>query len=77
MSFSLYDDPALEQRSYGLLNVSVAYTGPGGRWYADVHARNLTDELYAETILRRDPASGTKRFWGAPRTVGLRLGYRW
>ncbi|HEX6996277.1 MAG TPA: TonB-dependent receptor [Gammaproteobacteria bacterium] len=77
MSFSLYDDPALEQRSYGLLSVSVAYTGPGGRWYADVHARNLTDELYAETILRRDPASGTKRFWGAPRTIGLRLGYRW
>jgi len=77
MSFSLYGDPALAQPSYGLLNASIAYTGAGGRWYADLHARNLTDELYAETILRRDPLSGTKRFWGAPRTIGLRLGYRW
>ncbi|HEY8554523.1 MAG TPA: TonB-dependent receptor [Burkholderiales bacterium] len=77
MSFSLYSDPALEQRGYGLLNASVGYTAAGGRWYGELHARNLTDELYAETILRRDPLSGTKRFWGAPRTVGLRFGYRW
>ncbi len=77
MTFSLYADPALIQTSYGLLSASLAYTAASGRWYADLHARNLTDELYAETILRRDPASGTKRFWGAPRTIGLRLGYRW
>jgi len=77
MTFSLYSDPALEQGSYGLVSASVAYTGARERWYADLHARNLTDELYAETILRRDPASGTKRFWGEPRTIGLRVGYRW
>lgn len=77
MTFSLYADRALEQKSYGLLNASVAYTAAGGRWYAGIHARNMTDELYAETMLRRDPTSGTKRFWGAPRTVGLRFGYRW
>jgi len=77
MSFSLYADPALVQSGYGLLGASLTYAGGGGRWYADLHARNLTDTLYAETILRRDPASGTKRFWGAPRTAGLRVGYRW
>ena len=77
MSFSLYADPALMQRGYGLLNASLAYTGVGGRWQTEIYARNLTDELYAETILRRDPLSGTKRFWGAPRTVGMRASYRW
>ncbi len=77
MSFSLYSDPALVQRGYGLLSASLAYRGARERWYAEIYARNLTDELYAETILRRDPTSGVKRFWGAPRTAGLRLGYRW
>src|SRR5690606_5804412 len=77
MSFSLYADPVLVQRAYGLLNASLAYTGASGRWDTEIYARNLTDELYAETILRRDPVSGTRRLWGAPRTVGMRVGYRW
>jgi iron complex outermembrane recepter protein len=77
VSFSIYADPALEQAAYGLLNSAVMYSGAGRRWYAELYARNLTDKLYAQTILRRDPLTGTKRFWGAPRTAGLRLGYRW
>jgi iron complex outermembrane receptor protein len=77
MYFDIYADPALRQSGYALLDAAVEFEGGAGHWDAQLYGRNLTDTLYAETILRRDPLTGTKRFWGAPRTIGLRLGYRW
>jgi len=77
MSFSLYADPALRQPGYGLLRGTFGFSDASGRWLVELYGNNLTDELYAETILRRDPASGTKRFFGAPRTAGLRVTRRW
>jgi iron complex outermembrane receptor protein len=75
--FDIYRDPALRQEGYGLLHASVSFADAQNRWSVELHGRNLTDTLYAETMLRRDPLTGTKRFWGAPRTIGLVLGYRW
>jgi len=77
MSFSLYADPALRQPSYGLLRGALGFSDASGRWLVELYGNNLTDELYAETILRRDPLSGTKRFFGAPRTAGFRITRRW
>ncbi len=77
MYFDIYADPALRQRGYGLVDASVGFENAEGRWSATLYGRNLTDTLYAETMLRRDPLTGTKRFWGAPRTVGVELAYRW
>jgi len=74
--FNIYKDPAVKQDGYGLVNTSLDFESRKGRWYAELYGRNLTDELYAQTINRNDPLTGIKRFWGAPRTVGLRLGYR-
>ncbi len=75
--FNIYEDPALKQSGYGLLDASAGFESRDERWYAELYGRNLTDELYAQTVLRNDPLTGTKRFWGAPRTFGLRVGYRW
>src|SRR5690606_22293904 len=77
MYFDIYRDPALRQDGYGLLHASVGFADAENRWSLELHGRNLTDRLYAETMLRRDPLTGTKRFWGAPRTIGLAVGYRW
>lgn len=74
--FNIYADPAVKQDGYGIVNMSLDFESRNGRWYANIYGRNLTDELYAQTMLRNDPLSGIKRFWGAPRTIGARLGYR-
>ncbi len=74
--FNIYADPAVKQDGYGIVNMSLDFESRNGRWYANIYGRNLTNELYAQTMLRNDPLSGIKRFWGAPRTIGARLGYR-
>ncbi|HEB86922.1 MAG TPA: TonB-dependent receptor [Gammaproteobacteria bacterium] len=74
--FNIYTDPEVKQNSYGLVNMSLDFESRNGRWYANLYGRNLTNKLYAQTINRSDPLYGIKRYWGAPRTIGLRLGYR-
>ncbi len=74
--FNIYADPQVKQNGYGLLNMSLDFESRNTRWYANLYGRNLTDELYAQTINRSDPLYGIKRYWGAPRTIGLRFGYR-
>ena len=75
--FNPANDPAVRQDAYGLVNASLVFESHGDPWYAELYGRNLTDELYAENIIRLDPLIGTIYFWGAPRTFGLRVGYRW
>lgn len=75
--FNAYQDPAVRQGGYGLLNARLHFESHHGDWYAELYGRNLTDRLYAQTVVRDDPRTGTKRHWGVPRTVGLRVGYRW
>lgn len=75
--FNVYQDPAVRQGGYGLINARLGFESRRGDWYVDLYGRNLTDKLYAQTIVRDDPRTGTKRHWGAPRTLGLRVGHRW
>jgi iron complex outermembrane receptor protein len=75
--FNIYQDPALRQGGYGLFNAGLGWESGDERWYVEVYGRNLGDKLYAQTILRNDPLTGTKRFWGAPLHAGVRVGYRW
>jgi iron complex outermembrane receptor protein len=77
MYFDIYEDPALRQSGYGLVQGSVSFASADAHWSLELQGRNVTDTLYAETMLRRDPLTGTKRYWGAPRTIGLALDYRW
>ena len=76
MYFSIYADPAVRQPAYGLFDAGLDFQDRKGRWYASLYVRNITDELYAQNIFRNDPLLGVKRYWGPPRTLGLRVGYR-
>ncbi|NOQ78451.1 MAG: TonB-dependent receptor plug domain-containing protein [Gammaproteobacteria bacterium] len=74
--FNSYQDRAVRQGAYSLINANLSYSSHKGNWYAELYGNNLTDELYAQNIIRIDPVIGTARFWGEPRTYGFRLGYR-
>lgn len=74
--FNIYKDNDVKEKGYGIFNASLVFESRRGHWYGEVYGRNLTDQLYAQTIIRNDPLIGIKHFWGAPRTLGLRLGYR-
>jgi len=74
--FNPFKDSALKQDGYGLVNANLSFEGRRGHWYAELFGNNLTDKLYAQTIMRQDPLLGTLHFWGTPRTFGLRIGYR-
>lgn len=73
--FNPYQDEAVRQDDYGLLNASISYFSYSSNWYAELYGNNLTDELYAQNIIRVDPVLGTSQYWGEPRTFGFRLGY--
>ncbi|MCU7836385.1 MAG: TonB-dependent receptor [gamma proteobacterium symbiont of Taylorina sp.] len=75
--YNPYHDRAVRQDSYGLINTSLSYYNHKDNWSTELYANNITDELYAQNIIRIDPVVGTARNWAAPRTFGFRLGYRW
>lgn len=75
--FNAYQDPAVRQGGYGLLNTHLALENKNRDWYGELYVQNFADKLYAQTVFRDDPRTGVKRHWGAPRTAGLRIGYRW
>ena len=73
--FNPYHDEAVKQGAYGLVDASLRYASFDSHWYAELYGKNITDELYAQNIVRVDPIVGTKQFWGPPRTFGVRVGY--
>ncbi|HEB98606.1 MAG TPA: TonB-dependent receptor [Thiotrichales bacterium] len=74
--FNIYQDEHVRQKSYGLFNASLEFSSRHSGWYAILYGRNLTDRLYRQTVIRADPLTGIKHFWGPPRTLGLTVGYR-
>jgi outer membrane receptor protein involved in Fe transport len=75
--FNPYKDWAVRQAAYSLVNASLGFHDRKDGWYAEFYVNNLADKLYAQNIIRIDPVVGTARYWGKPRTFGLRIGYRW
>ena len=70
-------DNIVAQPSYGLLDGSATYTLPGGRVSLGVWARNITDEQYYVSLgAQSNPGGGVQGVVGAPRTYGVKAGYR-
>ena len=68
---------ALAQDSYGLLDASLQYLSPSEHWEASLFAKNLTDERYREHGFDLSASPGVQLgYYGAPRTYGINLGYR-
>ena len=74
--FNPFKDSVVKQGGYGIVNASLSFESRKGHWYAELFGNNLTDKEYAQTLFRQDPMMGLLQCWGAPRTVGLRVGYR-
>ncbi|WP_159977501.1 MULTISPECIES: TonB-dependent receptor [unclassified Novosphingobium] len=54
-------NPYLDQKGYGLLDASLVYSAPGGRWTLGVHGKNLFDKQYKTsgyTFLAANPVTG-------------------
>lgn len=75
--YNIYQDETVRQGGYGVVDAGLTFEPPKGDWSVELYGQNLTDKLYAQNVIRMDPLTGTLRLWGAPRTVGLRVGYRW
>ncbi|AOR78267.1 TonB-dependent receptor [Novosphingobium resinovorum] len=54
-------NPYLDQKGFGLVDASLVYTAPGGRWSLGVHGKNLFDKRYKTsgyTFLATNPVTG-------------------
>lgn len=54
-------NPYIDQPGYALIDASVAYTAPGGRWSIGLYGKNLTDERYKTsgyTFVTINPTTG-------------------
>lgn len=54
-------NPFIDQDGYALVDASVAYTAPGGRWSIGVYGKNLFDERYKTsgyTFVTINPTTG-------------------
>lgn len=62
------------QGAYGLLSASLAWTEPRGRFSLKAFGRNLTDKVYAESLI--EAGQGLLVGRGQPRTYGITAGYK-
>lgn len=61
------------QDSYQLLSLRAEWTSPSERYNVAVYGDNLTDEHYRNQVIPQ--FYGALNSWGAPRTVGVSVGF--
>lgn len=64
----------LRQKGYGLLNGRISYVSPGDSWKLSAWVENLTDKQYFDDIV--GGGAGIRGSYGAPRTYGVDVSYR-
>lgn len=73
--YTVFNDPAVGQGSYGLLNGMVSWESMDEAWKVTVYGKNLTDKLYY--IEKPDYApTGIAGAFAEPRVFGVTLDYR-
>lgn len=77
--FTLFEEDANSQAPFVKLDARIAYTTPDDRWQFEIFGQNLTDEDYFQTLLVPGNLAGTDAlaYYAAPRTFGIRLGFRY
>lgn len=67
----------LAQDAHALVDASLRYVSAGGQWETRLFVKNLTDEAYLEHGFDLSASPGVQLgYYGAPRTFGLSVGYR-
>lgn len=74
--FSQFNVPIASQSPYGKTNLRATYAPMDGRWDVEVFVENLEDELTRSNILVQRGQAHATTWYDAPRTIGVRLGYR-
>ena len=74
--FTGFNTSFAEGGGYDLLNARIAYGAVSGRWEVAVFGKNLTDEAYEIAATVSGINAGTLELFGAPRTYGLEMRYR-
>lgn len=70
-SFAFSPDDLFRQPNHTLVNASINWTEPNGRFGITAFVRNLTDETYFQSVV--PSAFGPLSTYGAPRTYGASL----
>ncbi len=66
---------AFKQDAYDLLSLRAEWVDPSGQYTVALFGDNLTDEEYRTQVLPQ--FYGALSTWGAPRTVGVSVGWRY
>ena len=67
-------DNVLFQKAYGLVDLSLGWTAPKGEFSVKGFVRNVADTEYKTTMI--ETTAGPVVTYGAPRTYGVALGYK-
>ena len=76
MYFSEFNDPFELQPAYSLVNASLRYTAPNGKWYVEGFIKNIANSL----IVSQESIGGCgciNSQYFPPRTYGLNLSYHY
>jgi iron complex outermembrane recepter protein len=73
--FNAFADRNASQPGYAVVDARATLDA-GARWFVALYGKNLTNTLYARTVIRQDPLIGELHFWGPPRTYGIEVGFR-
>jgi iron complex outermembrane receptor protein len=73
--FVATNDPAQSQAPYALVNASLVYTTPDGRWDVGLYSKNLTNRQYVTATATISPVISARP--GDPRTFGVRASFRY
>jgi iron complex outermembrane recepter protein len=72
---SVDNHPTLTQDGYWLVNARAVWRSEGGRFYAMLHGKNLTDEVYMVDAQEFSNVAGVRTaYFGAPVNVNLTVG---
>lgn len=74
---NVYNEEALSQASFGLLNGRVTYQPDGSDWRISAWGKNLTDKVWFQTGIRNTAFFGSFENVAEPRTYGIEVGYKW
>ena len=69
-------DGSLQNEAYHLVNASATWTAPGDHFDIQLYAKNLTNKYYA-TGATGGIVGNNVMYPGAPRTIGITLGYHY
>ena len=61
--------------SYGLVDASITLENEAGTWYVELYGSNLLDEEWVASKSTFASTPGRVEFYGAPRQLGVRVGF--